>query len=312
MKYLRLIYEILIKPKYKLVPHKGNFHSDDVATTALAMLIFKKYKIERREPKDIDYNKKTNILIDQGSLYDENMNNFDHHQDSTLPASNVLFYNKYKNNIIKNLKLNKNSIDVFERILYHISDSDVGNYKKLNTLTIPTLINMANNINNSKFKNFLLAVDIMHAVFKIIAFEFKDKSYANTSMVTILKTIIEKLRIKEKEKYNLIIRENKKKYNSSKEDYQNALKKHYRNSGWVDCLGYNPIAFKKLALEEGYEFLIKYDKRNRGYGVTNLNTGKYKLEKDENTIMGPIGNYYIIFNNKSKAKNYVKELIDNQ
>jgi len=70
------------KKKLKLVTHDGNFHTDDIFTTAALSILFEKrgdhFEVVRtRDPKIIA---SADYVYDVGGVYNEVNNRFDHHQ----------------------------------------------------------------------------------------------------------------------------------------------------------------------------------------------------------------------------------------
>ncbi len=61
-----------------IATHNAKFHADDVFAVAVLLLIFPDSKIIRT--RDEEKIKKSDIVVDVGGIYDENLMRFDHHQ----------------------------------------------------------------------------------------------------------------------------------------------------------------------------------------------------------------------------------------
>jgi len=80
----------------RIITHNGQFHADEIFACALLLEhISDEMPIERTRVIDaVEYTNTETFIVDVGQVYDTYMINFDHHQDETLEASNmlVLFY----------------------------------------------------------------------------------------------------------------------------------------------------------------------------------------------------------------------------
>lgn len=78
----------------KIVTHSGNFHADELLAICVVKMFLKdgdKIPVERISTVPEKYLKdKSVMVIDIGRDYDVNLRNFDHHQDSNLPAACIL------------------------------------------------------------------------------------------------------------------------------------------------------------------------------------------------------------------------------
>ena len=122
----------------KIATHNGNFHADDVFAVATLQIYLdklgEKYKIVRTRDQDIidasDY------VLDVGSIYDEDENRYDHHQESfkevgylDIPYSsfgliwkhfgkevcdNKYVWEKLKKDFVTGIDANDNGIDIAE------------------------------------------------------------------------------------------------------------------------------------------------------------------------------------------------------
>lgn len=106
----------------KIVTHAGTFHADELCAIAHILRIYPNLEIERTfTPSQEDMNDPDVIVLDIGRVYDAEKANFDHHQDGSLPASNLL--------VAKHI-LRADDIPVMrilnEKFMRYISDVDTG------------------------------------------------------------------------------------------------------------------------------------------------------------------------------------------
>lgn len=91
----------------KIITHNGVFHADEVfAVAILERFIGGNTEIIRTRDKSIIEVAKNNVndfVIDVGEAYNADSNNFDHHQNSDLPSSAGLIFDRF-NNLSKNAK----------------------------------------------------------------------------------------------------------------------------------------------------------------------------------------------------------------
>lgn len=75
----------------KIVTHAGTFHADEVSAVALLLYLFPNTLVERTyTPSEEDFADPEVVVIDIGRRFEPELLNFDHHQDTELPASNML------------------------------------------------------------------------------------------------------------------------------------------------------------------------------------------------------------------------------
>lgn len=108
----------------KVITHPGTFHADEISAIAFLFsigIIPKGTEIERREPTLDDLSDANTIVLDIGGIYNPELNNFDHHQDASLNATNILVLEEAKYvldpKVINSLK---------ERLFSRISNIDRG------------------------------------------------------------------------------------------------------------------------------------------------------------------------------------------
>lgn len=104
----------------KIVTHGGHFHADEMSALALLLLLFPDTPYDRTyTPTPEDFEDPTVIVMDIGRRYEPHLNNYDHHQDASLPASNML--------ILKHFVTEGREADLLREYLFqYISDNDTG------------------------------------------------------------------------------------------------------------------------------------------------------------------------------------------
>ncbi len=128
----------------KIVTHSGTFHADELSAIALLRILYgPKIPVERTfTPSEADFNDPTVFVLDIGRRYEPELNNFDHHQDASLPASNMLILGHF---------LAPNSPSLAKLLTNHffqyISDVDTGKVVE-NADSIPTISGIIRACNN--------------------------------------------------------------------------------------------------------------------------------------------------------------------
>jgi hypothetical protein len=76
----------------KIITHNGIFHADDVMAVALLHEFIDPLipVVRTRNITQEDINNPKVWIVDVGGVYDQDLNNYDHHQDSGLPSTCVL------------------------------------------------------------------------------------------------------------------------------------------------------------------------------------------------------------------------------
>jgi uncharacterized UPF0160 family protein len=138
----------------KIITHDGIFHADDVMSIAL-MLEFIRPTLKVERTRNISADEFTNPdiwIVDVGGQYDQVNNNYDHHQDNSLPAACMLV-------LIELVNLGKIDTVMHEELfdaVYEISDIDCNGPADKNGFQVNTLIKSFNSIEDG----FELAVDV--------------------------------------------------------------------------------------------------------------------------------------------------------
>ena len=75
-----------------IITHPGSAHFDEVAAVSLIMAMHTdtEFRIERREPTQIELDNPDVWVVDIGNRHEPERHNFDHHQDTDCPAAFVL------------------------------------------------------------------------------------------------------------------------------------------------------------------------------------------------------------------------------
>lgn len=80
----------------KIITHPNRFHADEVLAIATVFHFYGPLEVERKfKISDEEFDNPEILIIDIGRKFDEPTSNFDHHQDASLPASNILILNHF-------------------------------------------------------------------------------------------------------------------------------------------------------------------------------------------------------------------------
>jgi hypothetical protein len=71
----------------KIIVHPGSAHRDDFMAVSILLATLEEAEVFRRDPTSEDLADPATYVVDVGMQYDPEMNNFDHHQDSSLPCA---------------------------------------------------------------------------------------------------------------------------------------------------------------------------------------------------------------------------------
>lgn len=72
---------------HKIVVHPGSAHRDDFMAVSILLATLEEAEVFRRDPTREDLADLATHVVDVGMQYDPERNNFDHHQDSSLPCA---------------------------------------------------------------------------------------------------------------------------------------------------------------------------------------------------------------------------------
>lgn len=72
---------------HKIVVHPGSAHRDDFMAVSILLGTLEEAEVFRRDPTSADLTDPATYVVDVGMQYDPQLNNFDHHQDSSLPCA---------------------------------------------------------------------------------------------------------------------------------------------------------------------------------------------------------------------------------
>jgi uncharacterized UPF0160 family protein len=134
----------------KVITHAGTFHADELLALATYHYFAdggfdfmniehfqRQFQVSEHELNDPEI-----VIIDMGRSFDPALGNFDHHQDPSLPASNLL--------ILRHFVPEGRFRDLLEEYLFkYVSDCDLGGEKS----TAPTLTSIIRGLNNLKQTN---------------------------------------------------------------------------------------------------------------------------------------------------------------
>lgn len=131
---------------YKIIVHPGSAHRDDFMSVCVLLATLGEAEVYRREASAADLTDQRTFVIDVGLEYNPTLNNFDHHQDKSLPCAFHL--------VMDHLGLHDQARSMF--VWYsHMSMMDVrGPYRTAEHLGVDTGILFAS---SSPIDGYLLA-----------------------------------------------------------------------------------------------------------------------------------------------------------
>ena len=159
-----------------IVTHSETFHADEVLACAILQLIYGEIPIIRT--RDIDLikqhqNKKSSIVVDVGSIFNSNMNNYDHHQmefkltardvdlhDTPIPlASSGLIWKYFGDKLTSNDEVHK---VIYKRLLLGV-DADDNGIPHNSDYSIATLSNIISifNCRNKQDEQFTKVLNLV-------------------------------------------------------------------------------------------------------------------------------------------------------
>lgn len=149
----------------KIITHAGTFHADELCAVALLQILFPFAAVERTyTPTEEDFNDPSVVVVDIGRRYEPHLNNYDHHQDANLPASNML--------VLQNFLVGSSGKLAFlleKHFFRYISDVDTGKIVEnengqVSPPTISGIIRAMNSLSGDD--NFYRALTIMSEVLR--------------------------------------------------------------------------------------------------------------------------------------------------
>lgn len=138
----------------KIITHDGVFHADEVLAIALIhVLVNERIPVERtRTISAEDINDRSVWIVDVGGQRNSQLNNYDHHQDGTLPASCMLILDELT-------AWGQCSYELYDELLNSfqtVSDIDCNGPTEMNGFQFNSLIKTFNALDNG----FQIALDV--------------------------------------------------------------------------------------------------------------------------------------------------------
>lgn len=141
----------------KIITHGGAFHADEVFAIAAIYHFHGFIPVERvMSVSKEDLEDPQILVLDIGREFNPSLSNFDHHQDTNSPATNIL--------ILEHFCHDERIKEVVKRKIFkYISDGDVGIIVDLTTPSITSIIANFNAFGNGGFE---LALSTAQNIFK--------------------------------------------------------------------------------------------------------------------------------------------------
>lgn len=139
----------------KIITHAGTHHADEILAIATIHYFVGELPIERNfRPTDDNFSDPEIFVIDVGQKLEPEKSNFDHHQDGSIPATNILVLN----HLCENVKLK----ELLKKYLFSYVDAvDRGNIVegKETDFSTPSFNSIIRNLNNLE-NGFEIALQI--------------------------------------------------------------------------------------------------------------------------------------------------------
>jgi len=154
----------------KIITHPGVFHADETVAIAILKQVFSEVEIEKTyKPTPESLENPEIFVLDIGGVYNPEKNNFDHHQDKELGASNLLVFRNFSDLIAEKFGISENEKEEFnllvtEKFLNYISDVDCGKILEQNSPNVPTISSIIRSLNNIE-NGFEIALQVAESAF---------------------------------------------------------------------------------------------------------------------------------------------------
>jgi hypothetical protein len=149
----------------KIITHDGMFHADELLASALIMHVHGSMQVVRtRELTIVELDDTEIWVLDVGGEYIPRDKNFDHHQNSNLPATNILVL-EY---MLAQEHISKELFSELVSIFTVVSDIDTRGYEEFNGFQFNSLIRMFNHIEDGWDKAMLVARSIIESAISTV------------------------------------------------------------------------------------------------------------------------------------------------
>jgi len=134
-----------------VITHGGQFHADEILAVAVIRLILPNISVSRKfKITPTEYNDPTILVIDVGRFYNPEKGLFDHHQDRSLMASNLLILDAYYEILGSKFGLSSSEsyrmyMYLMQKLFLFVSNIDKGQAKDIEE--IPTFNSIIRSMN---------------------------------------------------------------------------------------------------------------------------------------------------------------------
>lgn len=152
----------------KIITHPGKFHADEVLAIGLLNYLGINVDIERKvDITEEEFNDPKVLILDVGRRFEAEKGNFDHHQNTDLPATNILILNhfgeKYLDYSISEILISKMKEKLFSRV----DLIDRGVVTNHNQSEFNSLISMMNFMDNGFYVAKGMARDVISGLVSV-------------------------------------------------------------------------------------------------------------------------------------------------
>lgn len=158
--YLDFSFQVF--PFDTIVTHAGIFHADEILALATVKFFTNGFVNSQSVVRTFDFSEHLanpkSFLVDIGREFNPENGNFDHHQDPSLPAANIL--------VLRYLLQEGKQRDYMEEYLYnYVSECDKGGETLQATPTLPSIIRGLNNVSDGFHRAFDICLSAVYSAY---------------------------------------------------------------------------------------------------------------------------------------------------
>lgn len=286
----------------KIITHDGTFHADEKVARAFLItkgIINLSTPFERRSLRDgvtrEELDNPRICVLDMGREFAPEKGNFDHHQDSSIPATNMLVLEYFEDDEKVKAIMKESMFDYLDRV-------DRGLVvEKPTTLTVPQIIRALNSLENgSEIADQVTHSFVFDCYFKAMA----GKSCTPHQLINNLSDKISPLRTKVAEALflqRLALLESAERWASEVEKIgKYAIQDNDRQI----------VGWHELAEKDGVAALVTPSLRG-GWNMISVSTEVFKIPSHETQTFLHASGFMAAYETKEAAINHAEEIFNN-
>jgi len=257
----------------KVITHGGQFHADELLAIAIIRLILPNIEIKRKfKISSEEYNDPSILVIDIGRYYEPKKGLFDHHQDRSLMASNLLILDAFYEMLgqvfgLSSAESYRMYVYLMKKMFVYVSNVDKGQAR-----------------DNEEIPTFNSIVRSMNALEEDTAFEIALKM-AEIVLESYIKSLI--LIIKGEKEWDTF------------SNYTERIKLQETQQILPN--------WKEIAKKEDIIAIIQPNVRG-GWQMVSRDTNELKLPKDDKASFRHESGFMIVFDEKSDLFEYASKV----